>query len=102
MVCKRVKIVVVGDKGTGKSSLIFSANDGAFEANVSSVLPIKRLNTCLGRGGGPAIVVDTESRSPLSTSFCSDLGIFFLCFSCGCVMLLSGNSISGQKLKKKN
>ena len=61
-----VRIVVIGDKGTGKSSLIVAAATDSFPPNVPPVLPDTKLPFQFFPDGIPVTIVDTSSRySPL-------------------------------------
>ncbi|KAF8105483.1 hypothetical protein N665_0157s0067 [Sinapis alba] len=59
---KSVRIVVVGDKGTGKSSLIVAAASDSFPPNVPPVLPDTNLPLEFFPDGVPVTIVDTSSR----------------------------------------
>jgi len=59
---KSVRIVVVGDKGTGKSSLIVAAATDSFPPNVPPVLPDYKLPIEFFPDGIPVTIVDTSSR----------------------------------------
>ncbi|CAH8299727.1 unnamed protein product [Eruca vesicaria subsp. sativa] len=59
---KSVRIVVVGDKGTGKSSLIVAAATDSFPPNVPPVLPDTKLPFEFFPDGIPVTIVDTSSR----------------------------------------
>ncbi|KAH0908595.1 hypothetical protein HID58_031916, partial [Brassica napus] len=59
---KSVRIVVIGDKGTGKSSLIAAAATNSFPANVPPVLPDTKLPLQFFPDGIPVTIVDTSSR----------------------------------------
>lgn len=59
---KSVRIVVVGDKGTGKSSLIVAAATDSFPPNVPPVLPDTKLPFEFFPDGVPVTIVDTSSR----------------------------------------
>ncbi|GJU61505.1 mitochondrial Rho GTPase 1-like protein [Tanacetum coccineum] len=58
---KAVRIVVVGDRGTGKSSLIISAAAEKFPTNVPPVLPPTRLPEDMFPDRVPVMVIDTSS-----------------------------------------
>lgn len=58
---KDVRIVVAGDRGTGKSSLIVTALSDNFPTNVPPVLPPSRLPDDLYPDRVPITVVDTSS-----------------------------------------
>lgn len=64
-----VRIVVIGDKGTGKSSLIVAAATDSFPPNAPPVLPDTKLPFQFFPDGIPVTLVDTSSR-------CSSLFIF--------------------------
>ncbi|KAH0908596.1 hypothetical protein HID58_031917 [Brassica napus] len=57
-----VRIVVIGDKGTGKSSLIVAAATDSFPPNVPPVLPDTKLPFQFFPDGIPVTIVDTSSR----------------------------------------
>ena len=57
-----VRIVVAGDRGTGKSSLIVTAATETFPANIPPVLPPTRLPEDLYPDRVPIIIIDTSSR----------------------------------------
>ncbi|XP_010456750.1 PREDICTED: mitochondrial Rho GTPase 1-like [Camelina sativa] len=59
---KSVRIVVVGDKGTGKSSLIVAAATDAFSPNVPPVLPDTKLPAEFFPDNIPVTIVDTSSK----------------------------------------
>lgn len=61
-----VRVVVVGDRGTGKSSLIAAAASENFPESVSPVLPPTRLPADYYPDGVPVIIIDTASRFNLS------------------------------------
>lgn len=66
-----VRIVVAGDRGTGKSSLIVTAAAETFPTNVPPVLPPTRLPEDFYPDRVPITIIDTSSRSqsiPLSLS----------------------------------
>ncbi|KAL0642802.1 hypothetical protein Bca4012_041092 [Brassica carinata] len=57
-----VRIVVIGDKGTGKSSLIVAAATDSFPPNAPPVLPDTKLPFQFFPDGIPVTLVDTSSR----------------------------------------
>ncbi|KAI3775860.1 hypothetical protein L1987_45616 [Smallanthus sonchifolius] len=57
-----VRIVVAGDRGTGKSSLIITAAAESFPTNVPTVLPPTRLPDDMFPDRVPVTVIDTSSR----------------------------------------
>lgn len=57
-----VRIVVAGDQGTGKSSLIITAAADSFPPNVPPVLPPTRLPEDLYPDRMPVTIIDTSSR----------------------------------------
>ncbi|EEF49825.1 rac-GTP binding protein, putative [Ricinus communis] len=57
-----VRIVVAGDRGTGKSSLIVTAAVDTFPANVPPVLPPTRLPEDFYPDRIPVTIIDTSSR----------------------------------------
>uniref|UniRef100_M4F6B9 Mitochondrial Rho GTPase n=1 Tax=Brassica campestris TaxID=3711 RepID=M4F6B9_BRACM len=59
---KSVRIVVIGDKGTGKSSLIAAAATNSFPPNVPPVLPDTKLPLQFFPDGIAVTIVDTSSR----------------------------------------
>lgn len=60
---KGVRIVVAGDRGTGKSSLIVTAAADTFPTNVPPVLPPTRLPDDMYPEKVPITIIDTSSRS---------------------------------------
>lgn len=58
-----VRIVVAGDRGTGKSSLIVTAAADTFPINVPPLLPPTRLPDDLYPDRVPVTIIDTSSRS---------------------------------------
>lgn len=65
---KGVRIVVAGEKGTGKSSLIVTAVADTFPANVPTVLSPTDLPVDIYPEKVPVTLIDTASRS-LSFSY---------------------------------
>ncbi|GKB28880.1 mitochondrial Rho GTPase 1-like protein [Tanacetum coccineum] len=59
---KAVRIVIAGDRGTGKSSLIITAAAENFPTNVPPVLPPTRLPEDMFPDRVPVMVIDTSSR----------------------------------------
>ena len=57
-----VRIVVAGDRGTGKSSLIVTAASENFPANVPPLLPPTRLAEDFYPDRVPITIIDTSSR----------------------------------------
>lgn len=57
-----VRIVVAGDQGTGKSSLIITAATENFPVNVSPVVPPMKLPEDLYPDRVPITIIDTSSR----------------------------------------
>lgn len=57
-----VRVVVVGDRGTGKSSLIYAAATETFPDEVSPVLPPTRLPADYYPDNVPITIIDTSSR----------------------------------------
>ena len=57
-----VRIVVAGDRGTGKSSLILTAATYNFQSNVPPVLPPTRLPDDFYPDRVPITIIDTSSR----------------------------------------
>lgn len=67
-----VRVVVAGDRGTGKSSLIAAAASESFQENVPSVLPPTRLPADFFPDHVPVTLIDTSSRYLLlSYVFCT-------------------------------
>lgn len=56
-----VRVVVIGDRGTGKSSLIAAAATESFPDNVPPVLPPTRLPADYYPDGVPVTIIDTSS-----------------------------------------
>ncbi|KAA8543230.1 hypothetical protein F0562_021275 [Nyssa sinensis] len=56
-----VRVVVVGDRGTGKSSLIAAAASESFQENVPALLPPTRLPADFYPDGVPVTIIDTSS-----------------------------------------
>ncbi|GMP99828.1 hypothetical protein CsSME_00047156 [Camellia sinensis var. sinensis] len=61
-----VRVAVVGDRGTGKSSLIAAAASENFPESVPSVLPPTRLPSDFYPDGIPVTIIDTSSRGKLA------------------------------------
>ncbi|EOA31889.1 hypothetical protein CARUB_v10015117mg [Capsella rubella] len=59
---KPMRIVVVGEKGTGKSSLILAAARNTFHPNIAPLLPYTNLPSEFFPDRIPATVIDTSSR----------------------------------------
>ncbi|KAG7576106.1 EF-hand domain pair [Arabidopsis thaliana x Arabidopsis arenosa] len=59
---KPIRIVVVGEKGSGKSSLIMAAARNTFHPNIPSLLPYTNLPSEIFPDRIPATVIDTSSR----------------------------------------
>lgn len=59
---KPIRIVVVGEKGTGKSSLIMAATIGHLNPNIPPLLPYTILPAELFFDPVPATIIDTSSR----------------------------------------
>ena len=57
-----MRVCVIGDAGTGKSSLITSASADCFDARPPPVLPPVRLPRDFSPDGVPMILTDTSSR----------------------------------------
>lgn len=62
-----VRIVVAGDQGTGKSSLIVTAAAENFPANVPPLLPPTRFPEDFYPERVPITIIDTSSRFELCT-----------------------------------
>jgi Ras family protein T1 len=60
-----IRIVVAGDRGTGKSSLIGTALGKSFPTNVRKVLPPTRLHEDFFPDSVPMTIIDTSSRYAL-------------------------------------
>lgn len=60
---KGVRIVVAGDRGTGKSSLIVTAAADTFPTTAPPVLPPTRLPDDIYPERVPVTIIDTSSRS---------------------------------------
>jgi Ras family protein T1 len=60
-----VRIVVAGDRGTGKSSLVVTAAAENFPTNVPPVLPPTRLPEDFFPDRVPITIIDTSSRYAL-------------------------------------
>lgn len=58
-----LRVVVIGDPGTGKSSLVVSVATEAFPENVPRVMPPTRLPADYFPDRVPITIVDTSSRS---------------------------------------
>ena len=65
-----VRIVIAGDRGTGKSSLIVTAAADNFPVNVPPVLPPTRLPEDFYPDRVPTTIIDTSSRYWLLCLFC--------------------------------
>jgi GTPase SAR1 family protein len=83
----RCQVVVIGDQGTGKSSLIVAVATESFPEKVPPVLPPTRLPHDFYPDRVPLTIVDTSSRSVR-------FAFFFLFFFCR-----GFRSISVQKSK---
>lgn len=57
-----VRVVVIGDRATGKSSLITAAASETFPEDVPPVLPPTRLPADFYPDGIPVTIIDTSSR----------------------------------------
>ncbi|WCJ43161.1 Mitochondrial Rho GTPase 1 [Euphorbia peplus] len=68
-----VRIVVAGDRGTGKSSLIVTAAADTFPANVPPVLPPTRLPEDIYPDRVPVTIIDTSSRVEDSVKVAEEL-----------------------------
>ncbi|CAK0731768.1 hypothetical protein CVIRNUC_000040 [Coccomyxa viridis] len=81
-----VRIVVVGDAGVGKSSLITSAATESFPEHPPPVLPPTRLAHDTTPEGVPMVLVDTSSRPEDKASLelaCRNADVIMLCFDSG-------------------
>lgn len=65
-----VLIVVAGDRGTGKSSLIVTAAADTFPSNVPPVLPPTRMPEDFYPDRVPITIVDTSSKYILISLLC--------------------------------
>ncbi|KAL8119527.1 mitochondrial Rho GTPase 1-like [Apium graveolens] len=70
---KGVRIVVAGDKGTGKSSLIVTAVADTFPANVPPVLPPTNLPVDIYPEKVPVTIIDTASSAETRGKLAEDL-----------------------------
>ncbi|KAG6438323.1 hypothetical protein SASPL_103261 [Salvia splendens] len=61
-----VRIAVIGDRGTGKSSLIAAAAAESFRPEVPPVLPPTRLPSDYYPDNVPIVIIDTSSRGKLA------------------------------------
>ncbi|KDP23523.1 hypothetical protein JCGZ_23356 [Jatropha curcas] len=68
-----VRIVVAGDRGTGKSSLIVTAAAETFPSNVPPVLPPTRLPEDFYPDRIPVTIIDTSSRAEDSAKVAEEL-----------------------------
>jgi mitochondrial Rho GTPase 1 len=59
-----VRVLVIGDPGTGKSSLIIALATEQFPENVPGVMPPTRLPADYFPDRVPITIIDTSSRSP--------------------------------------
>lgn len=75
-------VVVVGDQGTGKSSLIIALATDSFPEKPPPVLPPTRLPPDFYPDRVPLTIVDTSSRFPLLTSLCKNFLFAFLGHQC--------------------
>lgn len=86
-----VRIVVAGDRGTGKSSLIAAAATESFPDNVPSVLPPTHLPADFYADGVPLTIIDSSSRY---ATFCvcvfCDLWVIRMSFWIGIRLCFSG------------
>lgn len=78
-----LRVVVIGDPGTGKSSLVVSAATERFPGDVPRVLPPTRLPVDYFADRIPITIVDTSSRSS-TAPHARFAGVFFFCWGiCG-------------------
>ncbi|XP_023537980.1 mitochondrial Rho GTPase 1-like [Cucurbita pepo subsp. pepo] len=68
-----VRIVIAGDRGTGKSSLIVTAAADNFPVNVPPVLPPTRLPEDIYPDRVPTTIIDTSSRTEDSAKVAEEL-----------------------------
>ncbi|CAL5224037.1 g6659 [Coccomyxa viridis] len=83
---KPVRIVVVGDAGVGKSSLITAAATESFSEHPPPVLPPTRLAHDTTPEGVPMVLVDTSSRPEDKANLelaCRNADVVILCFDSG-------------------
>jgi len=83
---KPVRIVVVGDAGAGKSSLITAAATESFPEHPPPVLPPTRLAHDTTPEGVPMVLVDTSSRPEDKSNLelaCRNADVIILCFDSG-------------------
>jgi mitochondrial Rho GTPase 1 len=59
-----VRVLVIGDPGTGKSSLIIALATEQFPENVPGVMPPTRLPADYFPDRVPITIIDSSSRSP--------------------------------------
>ena len=74
-----VRVVVVGDRGTGKSSLISTAATETFPETVQPVLPPTRLPADFYPDRVPVTIIDTSSRSLENLNVLSLISPLFGC-----------------------
>ncbi|PKA50458.1 Rac-like GTP-binding protein ARAC3 [Apostasia shenzhenica] len=67
-----VRVVVVGDQGTGKSSLIIAVATESFPENVPNVLPPTRLPADYYPDRVPLTIIDTSSSPASKTTFVAE------------------------------
>lgn len=86
---KPVRIVVVGDAGVGKSSLITAAATESFPEHPPPVLPPTRLPHDTTPEGVPMVLVDTSSRPEDKANLelaCRNADVVILCFDSGLLL----------------
>ena len=76
-----VRIVVAGDRGTGKSSLIATAAYDSFPANVAPLLPPTSLTEDFYPDKVPITLIDTSSRYEIHYFVCSNICMNYKCVS---------------------
>lgn len=76
----RCQVVVIGDQGTGKSSLIIAVATDSFPEKSPPVLPPTRLPHDFYPDRVPLTIIDTSSRLVLRRGSCGVL-------RCGCVVV---------------
>jgi len=69
MLRTRCQVVVLGDSGTGKSSLIAAVATDSFPEKSPPVLPPTRLPNDFYPDGVPLTIIDTSSRSESTNPF---------------------------------
>lgn len=81
---KTVRIVVIGDSGVGKTSLITAAATETFPDDPPPVLPPARLPADTTPEGVPVVITDTSSKPEDKQALgiaCQEADVVVLCFS---------------------